>query len=238
MPDGRHLISVILPTYNREQYIRPAIESVLSQPYRPMEIVVVDDGSTDATPDVVGAIPVGSDASIRYVRQANRGESTARNHGLRLAQGSVIGFIDSDDLWAPGRLPWQLECLSEPTASGEMPGVILGRKEYFADEGTTINPAELAAANDRPFHYNLGCSLFMRWVFDRVGVFDERYPMVNDWDWFIRVKEAGIPVSIFPQVTLLGRIHGRNITRERDLCGQSAVKMLREHLVRLRRPAP
>lgn len=236
MPDGPHLISVILPTYNRGHYIRPAIESVLSQAYRPIEIIVVDDGSTDPTAEVVRSIIPDDGATIRYLRQTNCGESTARNRGLEVANGTVVGFLDSDDLWAPGRLPRQLECLFKPTPAGLMPGVVLGRKEYFADEGVSVNPSELAAANQRPFHYNLGCSLFMRWIFDRIGLFDERYPVVNDWEWFIRVKEAGIPISVYPHVTLLGRVHRGNITQNRERAARSTVQVLRAHLARARKP--
>lgn len=98
------LISCIVPVYNGELYLREAIDSILAQTYRPLEIIVVDDGSTDATPDVVA----GYGDRLRYIRQPNAGPGAARNHGLNLAQGEFIAFLDADDLWHPDKLARQM----------------------------------------------------------------------------------------------------------------------------------
>ena len=101
------LVSVILPTYNRAYSIGQAIESVLAQTYRPLEIIVVDDGSSDNTAEVVGQF--GSD--VRYLRQANAGVAAARNHGFAIARGEFIALIDSDDCWYPYKLEMQVAFL-------------------------------------------------------------------------------------------------------------------------------
>jgi glycosyltransferase involved in cell wall biosynthesis len=96
------LVSVIVPTYNRAQLCKKTVESALRQTFHNMEVIVVDDGSTDDTEPVIS----GLDPRVVYIKQENQGVSAARNHGLRCARGEYIAFLDSDDIW----LPWKLEC--------------------------------------------------------------------------------------------------------------------------------
>ena len=104
-------VSVVIPTYNRSDYILEAVESILTQTYRDFEIIIVDDGSTDDTRDVLaGQIEAGT---IRYIYQENRSKSAARNHGIRLAKGEYIAFLDSDDLFTPTKLAKQVAFLDE-----------------------------------------------------------------------------------------------------------------------------
>ncbi len=102
------LVSVIIPTYNRERCITQSIESVLRQTYDNLEVIVVDDGSTDNTKTTVLSI---NDSRIRYVYQDNEGACAARNHGVRVAKGRIVAFHDSDDTWHPEKIQKQLECL-------------------------------------------------------------------------------------------------------------------------------
>ncbi len=104
-------VSVIIPTYNRARYITRAIDSVLAQTYKDWELIIVDDGSTDNTRDVVE--PYLKDKRIRYVWQENRGVSAARNKGLDLAQGEYIAFLDSDDFYLPEKLMHSIEILDK-----------------------------------------------------------------------------------------------------------------------------
>ncbi len=97
-------VSVIIPTYNRVHFLKDAVQSALEQTHPPLEIIVVDDGSTDNTPSVCQAFP----PPVRYLRQENQGVSAARNHGVRAAQGEYIAFLDSDDVWEPDKLAAQL----------------------------------------------------------------------------------------------------------------------------------
>ncbi len=227
-------ISVILATYNRARLLRPALESILRQARVPDEVIVVDDGSTDDTPAVVQDLINETAAPIRYLWQANRGQPAALNHGLRAARGGVIAFLDSDDLWPADRLPAQLAFFHREGPSDAQPvGIVLGRKERFAD-GVTVNPSELAAANRRPVHYSLGAALVARWVFDRVGLFDEEIGYSADWDWFMRALELGIVMAADPRVTVLGRIHGSNITSDRAVGIRQTAHLVKRHLDRQR----
>jgi glycosyltransferase involved in cell wall biosynthesis len=99
------LISCIVPVYNGELYLGEAIHSILAQTYRPLEVIVVDDGSRDGTYDV--AANYGD--RLRYVRQANAGPGAARNHGLNLARGEYVAFLDADDIWHPEKLMRQMD---------------------------------------------------------------------------------------------------------------------------------
>ncbi len=103
-------VSVIIPTFNRGYVLREAVQSVLDQGYRDLEVIVVDDGSTDGTGDSMAAW-FGAEPRVRYSYQANRGASAARNAGLDLATGAYIAFLDSDDSWEPWHLELTLACL-------------------------------------------------------------------------------------------------------------------------------
>jgi glycosyltransferase involved in cell wall biosynthesis len=230
------LLSVIMATYNRGPFIVSALESLLQQAYSPLEIIIVDDGSTDGTAPLIDELIVREGAPIHYVWQTNAGFPAALNHGLRLARGKIVSFLDSDDLWPKDRLPAQIVLFDTLELPSQVkPEIILGREERFAINGT-VDPAELAAANERPFHYSLGASLFARKVFDSVGLFDESLPYCADWDWFSRAREAGIPMASDSRVTLRMRVHGGNLTQNRQLSNLYTARMVRKHLDRIRQP--
>lgn len=115
-------VSVIIPTYNCASMLKEAIQSVLEQTYADYEVIVVDDGSIDNTCEVVNTF---TDERIRYVFQENRGRSAARNHGINLAQGKYIAFLDSDDLFLPTKLEKQVSCMEKN------PGVLLSHTSYL-----------------------------------------------------------------------------------------------------------
>lgn len=231
------LLSVIVATYNRERFIGAALASILRQSYPAIEIIVIDDGSTDATGAIVADLASSAPFPIHYRHQANAGAPAALNRGLRLASGAVIGFLDSDDLWPDDRLPGGIARLSVPAEGGAPPGIILGRAERFAD-GVQIDPAELAAANERPYHFNLSAALIARRVFDSIGDFDESMPYCADWDWFARAREAGVGIAVDPRVTLRMSVHGGNLTQDRARNAHYTVEMIRKHLQRSRAQGP
>ena len=125
MPDKHQIVSVIIPTYNRAKYITSAIDSVLSQTYNNIEIIVVDDGSNDSTREVL--YRYGN--KIRYVYQENLGVSAARNRGIELSKGEWIAFLDSDDVWFPKKLSVQMEHISErPEIDVHVTNVFISRE--------------------------------------------------------------------------------------------------------------
>ena len=111
------LVSVVIPTYNRAYCIATTIDSALGQTHQNLEILVVDDGSTDDTREVI-AKQYGSEPRVRYLHQANEGVSGARNHGLRVARGEYVALLDSDDLWLPWKIEAQVRCLEALPEAG------------------------------------------------------------------------------------------------------------------------
>jgi glycosyltransferase involved in cell wall biosynthesis len=228
------LISVLMAVYNGERFIAEALRSVFLQPYAPMEIIVIDDGSLDRTVEVVRSVALQARKPIHYFYQPNQGQAAALNYALRLAKGDLIGFLDADDLWAPNRLDRQSALLVQrDNKDGGKAWIVLGRVECFVDDAE-VNPFELEAFNRRPYHYNLSCSLFHRMAFEKVGGFDESMRMSCDWDWFVRAKEAGVPIAISSNLTLFQRIHLQNITRQREAGAHYSAQMIHNMLNRRR----
>jgi GT2 family glycosyltransferase len=132
------LVSVLIPTYNRAYCLPRAVDSALAQTYPHVEVLIVDDGSKDSTPELVRE-RYGSEPRVRYVRQANGGVSAARNHGLRIARGEFVAFLDSDDVWKPWKLHIQLACLRRLPAAG----MIWSDMEAVDPEGRVQHPRYL-----------------------------------------------------------------------------------------------
>ena len=191
-------VSVIIPVFNRSEAVRRAIESVLAQTCQDFEIIVVDDASTDSTPDVVTAF---TDPRIRLIRhERNRGGSAARNTGIQASSAPYVGFLDSDDEWLPNKLERQLEVFER---AGDQVGLVYAGSERVGEDGVV--------SRDLPRrHPNLTRTLLLenvigetsvglirRSVLDKTGGFDESLPACQDVDLWLRICERfrSIPVS-------------------------------------------
>jgi glycosyltransferase involved in cell wall biosynthesis len=181
------LISVIIPTYNRGWILKEAIDSVLAQDFRDFELIVVDDGSTDDTGQILEAY--GQDLTV--YRQPNRGVSAARNRGIAAATGRLIAFLDSDDLWLPRKLSTQVDFFnSNPDA------VINQNEESWIRNGVRVNPkTRHHKISGMIFERSLGLCLvspsavmMRRSLFDEVGLFDEDLPACEDYDLWLRLS--------------------------------------------------
>ena len=180
-------VSVILPTYNRGWILKEAIDSVLTQDFRDFELIVVDDGSTDNTPQILDSYH----QDLMVVRQPNRGVSAARNRGIAAAGGGLIAFLDSDDLWLPRKLSSQVVFFnSNPEA------VINQTEEIWIRNGVRVNPK---TRHHKPsgmiFEQSLALCLvspsavmMKRSLFDAVGLFDEDLPACEDYDLWLRIS--------------------------------------------------
>ncbi len=197
------LVSVIIPTRNRYSLLTEAVESVLGQTYSRLELIVVDDGSTDETPQRIPAcFP-----DIRYVRQAHRGVSAARNLGIRHAHGDYIAFLDSDDLWLPKKLEREMAFLSEQPDfricyTDEIwirRGVRVNPKKKHRKYGGWIYPYCLPLCIISP-----SSVIIHRKVFETVGVFDESLPACEDYDLWLRVT-ARYPVGWIDEALIVKR---------------------------------
>ncbi|MGH7884319.1 MAG: glycosyltransferase family 2 protein, partial [Thermodesulfobacteriota bacterium] len=158
------LISVIIPTYNRAHFLPEAIESIRKQNYLSIEIIIVDDGSTDNTKQLVQNLG----KSIKYIYQENKGPAAARNAGLRGVNGEIIGFLDSDDLWPPNKLKLQLSTLLNSSTTEIIMGGVKHLMLSNYDENEFIEHSESFSRN--PF----GCGLFKLSAFEKVGLLDEK----------------------------------------------------------------
>lgn len=182
-------VSIIIPTYNRADFLKEAIESVLAQTFCDFELIVVDDGSTDRTRDLLD----GYGARLRPIFQANRGVSSARNAGIRAAQGRYIALLDSDDLWLPKKLAAQIAAME---AQPDIPlchteeiwirrGVRVNQMKKHQKHGGYIFPHCLPFCVVSP-----SSALMRRTLFDEVGDFDEALPACEDYDLWLRITKT------------------------------------------------
>lgn len=206
-------VSVIIPTYNYAHFVKEAIQSVLNQDFDDYEIIVVDDGSTDSTPEVVAQFG----RKVRYIRQENMGLSSARNTGIKAAQGEFIALLDADDIWLPGFLSATIARMeAEPYLGAVHTGF------YFVDEhGRRLPQTNLETVPDDQMYDRLLDGEFFvpasvvtrRECFERVGLFDETFRGSEDWDIWLRVAReyrfAGIPKPL-----LNYRMHGSNMSKD------------------------
>lgn len=223
-------VSVVIPCFNAAPYIGEAIESVLTQVRRDDEVIVIDDGSTDDSPQIVA----GFGTRIRYQRQDNQGISAARNSGIALTTGAFIGFLDADDLWSERSLSLRLGCLIdnpdlhcafgwvEPFIS---PDVTPEVRSTIGDIGA-IQSGRVA-----------GSLLVRRTVIDRVGRFDSEFRIGETMDWVARIDAAGFRSQDVGEIVLRRRVHGANtVIKQRNMRGDY-LRVLRAAIARRRESA-
>jgi glycosyltransferase involved in cell wall biosynthesis len=198
-----HTVSVIIPTYNRREFLMEALASVQKQSYAPMEIIVVDDGSTDGTIEAVREhFP-----SVRVIRQPHRGVSAARNRGIAEAKGKFITFLDSDDLWQPGKLKTQMAVFRENPET-----LICYTDEIWIRRGVRVNPMKKHRKYGGwiyPYCLPLciispSSVIMRREVLNTVGVFDESLPACEDYDLWLRAT-ARYPVHWLDKALIVKR---------------------------------
>jgi len=224
MTSANPLVSVIMPVYNGAKFLAEAVTSIRQQSYHPLEIIIVDDGSTDETAEIV----TGLGKDIRYAYQRNSGPAAARNKGLEMARGEIITFLDVDDLWPPDKLRIQVTRLvNNPNLD-----VVLGRIQFIKLPGAA--EFQMQGPNNTQVNVHLGSGAFRKSVFDKVGVFDETLRYSEDHDWFLRAREQGISMTIVEQVTLHYRLHGNNMTQDENAKGFQLTQVLKKSLDRRR----
>jgi glycosyltransferase involved in cell wall biosynthesis len=219
-------VSVILPVYNCERFLAESIESVLSQAYQPLELIVVDDGSTDGS----GVIAQRYD-KVQYIWQENAGVSAARNRGLEFASGEFIAHQDADDIWLPKKLELQVRCLLDHPEVG----YTVGRTKFFLEDGCTIPDgfrAELLQ-NDHAGRY-LQATLMRKSVVEGVGLFDTGMKVAEDIDWFSRANDLNISLITLREIVVHKRVHDMNITYQQQFNNQHLLKALRRSVERKR----
>ncbi|MEX2454606.1 MAG: glycosyltransferase [Rhodospirillaceae bacterium] len=186
--EERPKVSVVLPTFNRADILPTALDSALAQTYGNFEVIVIDDGSTDGTADLMRRY---NDPRLRYLRQSeNRGVGAARNLGIREAAGSLISFLDSDDAWRADKLERQVALFEERTGSTGL--VYCGVETTDGRENSRIDlPVHRGYLHSRLLLSNVivggSCAMIRREVIPTVGYFDESLPAIEDYDFWVRI---------------------------------------------------
>jgi glycosyltransferase involved in cell wall biosynthesis len=214
-------VSIVIPTYNRSGIVRRAIDSVLAQTYADLEVVVVDDGSTDDT----RAVLENYESRVRYVRQENAGPAAARNHGMRVARGEFIGFLDSDDLYFPENVAAHLRAFERSPEAG----LVYTGIEIVDHEGKRIkdvrpNPEDRGFVFERLIRYNFITSstvLMRRAAMEFAGSMNTSLWFAEDWYFWLRVASR-FPVEYVDEILVryqrsrISLSHGNNIATIAD----------------------
>jgi glycosyltransferase involved in cell wall biosynthesis len=211
------LVSVVVAVRDGEPYLAAAIESALAQTHRAIEVIVVDDGSSDGS----AAVAEGFGSRVRCLRKEGRGIGAARNRGAAVANGRHLTFLDSDDLWPPDRV----ERLLDRVESDPGIDIAFGHELQFgpAAPGGPPHPALIS-----------GTMLARRESWERVGPFSEGAVVGEFLDWLLRARELGMREVMLPDTVLLRRVHGANHTmRHSDGLGDYA-RVLKASLDRRR----
>lgn len=224
------LISVVIPCHDGERYLADTLRSVLGQGHRPLEIIVVDDGSSDHSAQTVLAF---GDA-VRLARQPHRGAASARNRGVELATGGRIAFLDADDLWTPQALVRMGAALAaHPEA-----GMVVGHMQQFASPELSDEVRAAFRFSPEPVAARVcGTVLVRRSAFDRVGGFATGLESGEFIDWIARAEEAGVTAVTIPDLVLRRRLHGRNHGLVRRDARQDYVRLVKAALDRRRAAA-
>ena len=225
-PVDQPLISVIMPVYNAERFVGDAIRSVLAQGYPNVEIICVDDGSTDQSAQIVQAFgPV-----VRYLYQENQGPAAARNRAFDLVRGEFVTFLDNDDLFPAYKFHNQLATFAaDPTLD-----IVFGKTQYIFLDGSNPERFQFPDASRTVWNILLGAGLFRTSVFRRVGLFNEALRIGEDGDWYNRAREQHSQIRTTDDVMLYYRHHDANYTRDQELVKRSLLRAIKYSLNRRR----
>ncbi len=204
----KNVVTIVLPAYNASEYLAETIKSVINQTYTDFELLVIDDGSTDDTADIVRDFGK-QDSRVRLISQENQGVSVARNTGIKMAQGEFIAFLDADDLWLPNKLALHVQHLS----ANPNIGLSFARVEFMTFDGKPTrkysNPPFKNITAKKLYEENPAVTpsnaLFRRMALQKVGGFDGELSGMADSELLLRVKCHGWQVEGIDEVLVLYR---------------------------------
>jgi glycosyltransferase involved in cell wall biosynthesis len=202
----RHSVSVIIPIYNSGKYLREAIDSVLAQKYSPLEVLVVDDGSSDNGPDLASRYG----PQVRVIAIPHRGHPAARNAGVAASTGDFLAFLDADDLWTANKIELQLQAFAaDPSLD-----LVFGHMQNFISLDLTEEERAKIKCNSTVLPGLLqGSMLVRRDSFERVGPFPEERKMGDFLDWYGRATLGNLNMLMLPETFVRRRIHLANFQR-------------------------
>ncbi|MDX1642677.1 MAG: glycosyltransferase family A protein, partial [Balneolaceae bacterium] len=222
--DDVPLVSVVIPVHNGEKFIEEAVENVLSQNYPATEIIIINDGSTDNSDQIIRNL----DTDVRYFSRQNAGPSSARNAGIKDASGKYIAFLDVDDLWPENNLAHLVQQLEE----NEEIDIVRGYAQLFRD--AKGGGKEFLGNPKESYEYYIGAGLYRAEVFSKVGLFDLGLLFGEDTDWYNRAREKHIHIKWLDEVTLFVRRHGENMTEGKTLAELNRLKTIKRAIDRQR----
>lgn len=222
------LVSVIIPVYNGEKYLAEAIESVLSQTYKELEIVLIDDGSTDESASIAKRYG----HNVRCFYQPNRGLSAALNHGVHTARGSFFSFLDADDVWVENKITQQMMMF----ANNPLLDIVFGHVRQFCSPELDVNQkSRLQGFTELLPGYFKGTMLIKREAFSLAGIFDTMWKVGDFVDWYLKALESGLKSVMLPDVLMMRRVHTQNMGIREQAHQRDYVRILKASLDRRRR---
>ena len=220
-------ISAIIPTYNNAAFIKDAVLSIQQQSVPVTEIIIVDDGSTDNTAQVIQSLK----GNIHYIRQQNQGPSAARNTGIKAAKGDLIAFLDADDQWTTDKLQKQLKALQNSPElkliAGDMSEIDLSNqvlvasvlnKHHFLEKFVTLNGKPIANAFSELLRKNFiptGTVLIKKDALLEAGLFNENIRYGEDLELWAKIASKH-PITCLPDILMLRRQHSSNSTQSTE----------------------
>jgi glycosyltransferase involved in cell wall biosynthesis len=221
------LISVIVTVYNGARYLAAAIESVLGQTYKPVELIVLDDGSEDGSEKIAG----GFLPALRYFYYPHEGMGGARNRAVALAEGSFLAFLDADDLFPSDRLERQMAEFARDPALEVVYGHV---REFVSPDLDEMSAKRLRAAAERIRGRLPGAMLIRREAFLRVGLFDTTLKVGVGLDWAARASERQLRNVMVPEIVMERRLHSDNNALRQKESRDQYVQVLKSALDRRR----
>jgi glycosyltransferase involved in cell wall biosynthesis len=224
-------ISVIVPVHDGERFLRQSVDSIRAQRVSELELIIVDDGSTDGTSDLIAELA--PDIAIRLPE--NSGPATARNAGVAAATGEWLAFLDSDDLWTNASLAVRSVLLAQTPNID----IVIGATTPIVDDGTVLPPNVNVPDGDQSggrvmLFLNVGATLVRREAFESIGSFDESMRFGEDIDWYLRAREQQFSTAYLDDVVLLYRRHGTNMTTDRAATERGFLATMKKSLDRRR----
>jgi glycosyltransferase involved in cell wall biosynthesis len=193
------LVDVIVPVYNGDAFLRDALASIIAQEYRPLQLIVVDDGSQDGSAEIAASFP-----QVILIKQDNQGPASARNTGLAAAKGAFIAFVDADDLVPPTKLTTQVGYLME----NRDVACVLGKQAWTDAPSWLARDVVYGELGGIP----LLSAVFRTDALRRVGGFDPAFRTGEDMDLLFRLRERNLEIAILPDIVLYRRFHGSNLS--------------------------
>lgn len=214
-------VSIVAPAFNAAAFFDSWIASIEAQQYPSLEVLLVDDGSTDNLAAKARTGP----AWLQYIHQDNAGPSKARNRAIALSRAPYVAFLDLDDHWAPGHLHRCIAALEANPEAGIAQGLIRN----------VLTAAGRLTYCSRPYRFlNLGAAIFRKSVFEQIGAFQEHMRYAEDFDLFTRCWEQGIEKLNLDSISLLYHRHDSNMTNGKSFVELGAIRVYKLHLDRVR----